>query len=174
MGEMLLLSYKASIFILVISCNCITIKSQDYYDIDEEFYENEDVDLDTDFTNPIQKRFDQFFSQRARERYLMEKSRKARNSDTQHRKYKRSGEYDDRMSGVADILFSTPGKRVGSLLQHQARTNSILKSAISQSQNQQQKRNLAKLKKILLSCLLSKNILEPKDIKVKKHFLRFG
>jgi len=85
-----------------------------------------------------------------------------------------SGEYDDRMSGVADILFSTPGKRVGSLLQHQARTNSILKSAISQSQNQQQKRNLAKLKKILLSCLLSKNILEPKDIKVKKHFLRFG
>ena len=39
-----------------------------------------------------------------------------------------SGEYDDRMSGVADILFSTPGKRVGSLLQHQARTNSILKS----------------------------------------------
>ena len=43
-----------------------------------------------------------------------------------------SGEYDDRMSGVADILFSGPtfgvGKRVGSLLQHQARTNSILKS----------------------------------------------
>ena len=43
-----------------------------------------------------------------------------------------SGEYDDRMNGVADVLFSVPtygvGKRVGSLLLHQARTNSILKS----------------------------------------------
>ena len=68
-------------------------------------------------------------------------------------------------------------KRMGSLLQQQARANSVLKTArtLSYYQNHRHhKENLGKLKRMLLACLLENNIIEPKDIKVKKHFLRFG